>query len=61
MTADTTFPSGAAPRAFVLLKSRRRLELLNPDPYAWTDGDLAAGLSRTMRWGGAAAAEPRTH
>ena len=41
------------PRAFVLLKSRRRLDLLNPDPHAWTDDDLAAGLSRTMRWGGA--------
>jgi hypothetical protein len=35
------------------LKSRRRLDLLNPDPHAWTDDDLAAGLSRTMRWGGA--------
>ena len=54
MTADiTASPSGAAPRAFVLLKSRRRLDLLNPDPHAWTDDDLAAGLSRTMRWGGA--------
>src|SRR5580704_855281 len=54
MTADTTAsPSGAAPRVFVLLKSRRRLDLLNPDPHAWTDDDLAAGLSRTMRWGGA--------
>ena len=54
MTADTmAFPSGAEPRAFVLLKSRRRLDLLNPDPHAWTDDDLAAGLSRTMRWGGA--------
>jgi uncharacterized protein len=41
------------PRAFVLLKSRRRLDLLNPHPNAWTDEDLAAGLSRTMRWGGA--------
>ena len=50
MTADTL---GAEPRAFVLLKSRRRLDLLNPDPHAWTDDDLAAGLSRTMRWGGA--------
>ena len=30
-----------------------RLDLLNPDPQAWTDDDLAAGLSRTMRWGGA--------
>ena len=54
MTADTTaFASGAEPRAFVLLKSRRRLDLLNPDPHAWTDDDLAAGLSRTVRWGGA--------
>jgi 5'-deoxynucleotidase YfbR-like HD superfamily hydrolase len=54
MTADTTTaPSGAQPRAFVLLKSRRRLDLLNPGPHAWTDDDLAAGLSRTMRWGGA--------
>ena len=34
------------PRAFVLLKSRRQLDLLNPDPHAWTDDDLAAGLSR---------------
>ena len=43
MTADTTAsPSGAEPRAFVLLKSRRRLDLLNPDPHAWTDDDLAA-------------------
>ena len=54
MTADTTIsPSSAETRAFVLLKSRRRLDLLNPDPHAWTDDDLAAGLSRTMRWSGA--------
>jgi hypothetical protein len=54
MTADTTTSaSGAEPRAFVLLKSRRRLDLLDPDPQAWTDDDLAAGLSRTIRWGGA--------
>src|SRR5580693_2641303 len=54
MTADiTASPSGAEPRAFVLLKSRRRLDLLNPDPHAWTDDDLAAGLSRTVRWGAA--------
>ena len=51
---DTTAdPSGADARAFVLLKSGRRLDLLNPDPQAWTDDDLAAGLSRTLRWGGA--------
>ena len=54
MTADpTASPSGAEPRAFVLLKSRRRLDLLNPDSHFWTEDDLAAGLSRTMRWGGA--------
>jgi hypothetical protein len=40
MTADTTVsPSGAEPRALVLLKSRRRLDW---DPHAWTDDDLAA-------------------
>ena len=51
---DTTAASlDADARAFVLLKSGRRLDLLDPDPEAWTDGDLAAGLSRTMRWGGA--------
>ena len=53
MLDATTAPLGADARAFVLLKSGRRLDLLNPDPQAWTDGDLAAGLSRTMRWGGA--------
>ena len=51
---DTTAGSlGADARAFVLLKSGRRLDLLDPDPQAWTDGDLAAGLPRTTRWGGA--------
>ena len=45
MTADTTASfSGAEPRAFVLLKLRPRLDLLNPDPHVWTDDDLAAGL-----------------
>jgi hypothetical protein len=54
MRADTTAsPTSAKAPAFVLLKSRRRLDLLNPDPNAWTDDDLTAGLSRTMRWGGA--------
>jgi hypothetical protein len=44
MTADATdSPSGAEPRAFVLLKSRRRLDLVNPNPHAWTDDDLTAG------------------
>ena len=50
---DATAASlGADARAFVLLKSGRRLDLLYPDPEAWTDGDLAAGLSLTFRWGG---------
>ena len=54
MMRDTTVASlGADARAFVLLKSGRRLDLLNPDPQAWTDDDLAEGLSRTLRWGGA--------
>lgn len=39
-------------RAFVLFKSRRKIDLLDPDPYAWTDEDLAMGLSRTYRWAG---------
>ncbi len=39
-------------RAWVLLPSRRRLDLLAPDPWAWTDEDLATGLSRTYRWAG---------
>src|SRR5438874_13446988 len=41
-----------ANRAWVLLPSGRRLDLLNPDPQAWTDHDLSVGLSRTYRWGG---------
>jgi hypothetical protein len=41
------------PRAFLLLKSRRQLDLLNPGPHSWTDDDLAAGLSRPIRGGGA--------
>ena len=38
-------------RAWILLPSGRRLDLLSPDPWAWTDRDLAIGLSRTYRWG----------
>src|SRR5271157_2681903 len=40
------------PRAWILLKSGRRLDLLDPRPDAWTDKDLAIGISRTYRWGG---------
>jgi len=39
-------------RAWVLLPSGRRRNLLDPDPLAWTDLDLAVGLSRTYRWAG---------
>jgi hypothetical protein len=44
--------SMTADRAWVLLPSGRRLDLLTPDPAARTDSDLAIGLSRTYRWGG---------
>jgi hypothetical protein len=39
-------------RAWVLLGSGRRLDLIDPQPDAFTDADLATGLSRTYRWGG---------
>jgi len=42
-----------AERAWVRLSpSGRPLNLLEPDPWAWQDEDLAVGLSRTYRWGG---------
>ncbi len=41
-----------ADRAWVRLPSGRRLDLLSPTPFDWTDGDLATGLARTFRWGG---------
>ena len=44
MTADATAsPRAQNPAPFVPLKSRRRLDLLNPNPYAWTDDDLVLG------------------
>jgi 5'-deoxynucleotidase YfbR-like HD superfamily hydrolase len=46
-----------ANRAWVLLPSGRRLDLFSPDPQAWTDDDLAVGLSRTYRWAGYSAWE----
>lgn len=45
-------PGGVEPRAWVRLPSGRRLDLLAPTPFDWTDEDLAIGLSRTFRWGG---------
>ena len=44
MLDATAAPLGADARAFVLLKSGRRLDLLNPDPQAWTDGSLAGAF-----------------
>jgi hypothetical protein len=41
-----------SPRAWVRLPSGRRLDLIAPTPFDWTDEDLAIGLSRTFRWGG---------
>ena len=40
------------PRAWILLPSGHRLNLLAPDSDSWADEDLAIGLSRTYRWGG---------
>ena len=39
-------------RAWVLLKSGRRINLLEPTATDWDDEDLALGLARTYRWGG---------
>ncbi len=41
-----------APRAWVRLPSGRRLDLIAPTPFDWSDEDLAIGLARTFRWGG---------
>lgn len=46
-----------ADRAWTLLPSGNRLNLLAPEPQSWTDRDLAIGLSRTYRWGGYSAWE----
>ncbi len=40
------------PRAWIMFRSGNRLNLLDPAPNAWTETDLATGLSRTYRWGG---------
>jgi uncharacterized protein len=41
-----------SPRAWVLLPSGKRLDLLDPTPFDWEDADLGLGLARTYRWGG---------
>ena len=45
-------PLSTPGRAWVLLGSGKRLNLLDPQPDDWTDQDLAIGLSRAYRWGG---------
>ena len=44
-------------RAWVLLRSGRRINLLEPAASDWEDEDLALGLARTYRWGGHSAWE----
>jgi uncharacterized protein len=53
MKHDPIHHAGPA-RAFVLFRSGRRLDLLNPRSDGWTDEDLLAhNLARISRWGGA--------
>jgi hypothetical protein len=42
-------------RAWIMFRSGNRIDLLNLKPNAWTDADIAIGLSRTYRWGGRSA------
>jgi len=44
--------NGGHARAWVRMPSGKRLDLLDPTPFDWDDGDLALGLARTYRWGG---------
>lgn len=52
MASPPRSPRAPATRAWVRLPSGRRLDLLDPTPFDWTDEDLAIGLARTYRWGG---------
>ena len=47
-----TPPERAPERAWVRLPSGRRLNLIEPTAFDWTDEDLATGLARTYRWAG---------
>lgn len=49
---DDGEPRKGFARAWTRLPSGARLDLINPDPGAWLDSDLAVRLSRTYRWGG---------
>lgn len=50
-------PSTPTPprRAWMRLPSGAHLDLIDPQPQAWTNSDLAIRLSRTTRWGGESA------
>lgn len=52
MNLVADFQDQTALRAWTRLPSGRRLDLINPDPQAWSDEDLAVRLSRTYRWAG---------
>ena len=55
MTATTTATTAVAssvPRAWMRLPSGAHLDLIDPNPLAWQDADLATRLARTYRWGG---------
>ena len=44
-------PPSPPPPAWVRLPAGRRLDLLSPTAFDWTDDDLATRPSRTVRWG----------
>ena len=48
-------PAAAPRRAWIRLPSGAHFDLIDPQPQAWTDRDLATRLSRTARWGGESA------
>lgn len=52
LDTHTECPKKQTNRAWRRLPSGRRLDLLDPDPQAWTDFDLSTMLSRTFRWAG---------
>ncbi|WP_371765539.1 phosphohydrolase [Massilia sp.] len=45
-----TMPQRAS--AWMRLPSGQRVDLANPDPYAWSDNDLSLRIARVYRWGG---------
>lgn len=39
-------------RTWIMLRSGRAIDLVNPDPWAWTDAELSERLGLTTRWSG---------